>query len=237
MLFFFSITIRFINFLFIKRHNFYLHFISKIHSVITHLEDITLFFQNLNQFLFPLVSKISLTDLRIADYADDIALLLNTPAQTNSLLHSLERAASGIGLYVNADRTEYMCFNQKGDISTLNGGSLKLVDKFTDLRSRVSSTENDINTRLAKAWTAISYRSYGSQTWPMNENAIFFQSVVVLILLYGCTMWTLNKSMEKKLDGNYTRMRQVVLNQSRSSTPNKTAAVWPRTPHHENHPN
>ena len=37
-----------------------------------------------------------------ADYGDDIALLTNTPAQHESLLHRLERAASGIGLHVNA---------------------------------------------------------------------------------------------------------------------------------------
>ena len=40
-------------------------------------------------------------------------------------------------------------------MSTLNGGSLKQVDKFTYLESSVSSMEDDINTRLAKAWTAI----------------------------------------------------------------------------------
>ena len=34
----------------------------------------------------------------------------------------------------------------------------------------------------------------------------FFQAAVALILLYGCTTWTLTKRLEKKLDGNYTRM-------------------------------
>ena len=71
------------------------------------------------------------------------------------LLHRLERAAAGIGLHANTDKTEYMCFYQTGNISTLNGSSLKLVDKFTYLGSNVSSTETDINTRLAKKWTAI----------------------------------------------------------------------------------
>ena len=37
-----------------------------------------------------------------ADYADDLALLANTPNQAGTLLHSLERAAAGIGLHVNA---------------------------------------------------------------------------------------------------------------------------------------
>ena len=50
------------------------------------------------------------------DNADDIALLVNTPAQAESLLYSLERAAGGISLHVNANKTEYMCFNQRGDI-------------------------------------------------------------------------------------------------------------------------
>ena len=49
---------------------------------------------------------------------------------------------------------EYMCFNQTGDISTLNGSPLKLVDKFTYLGSSVSSTEADINTRPVKVWVA-----------------------------------------------------------------------------------
>ena len=63
-----------------------------------------------------------------ADYADDIVILANTHNQAETLLHSLERAATGIGFHVNAHKTEYMCYNQTGDISTLDGTPLKLVD-------------------------------------------------------------------------------------------------------------
>ena len=52
----------------------------------------------------------------------------------------------------NADKTEYLCFNKKGDISALNGGSLKLVGKFKYLGGTISSTENDIKIQLVKAW-------------------------------------------------------------------------------------
>ena len=76
-----------------------------------------------------------------ADYADDIAIMANTPNRAETLLHSFERAATGIGLHVNVHKTEYMCYNQTGDISTLGGTSLKLVDKLTNLGSSVSSTE------------------------------------------------------------------------------------------------
>ena len=65
------------------------------------------------------------------------------------------RAAADIGLHVNAHKTEYMCYNQTGDISTVDGSSLKLIDKFSYLGSSISSTEKDIDTRLTKACTAI----------------------------------------------------------------------------------
>ena len=76
-----------------------------------------------------------------ADYTDHLVLLANSPAQVESLLHSLERAPGGIRLHVNADKTEYMCFNQRRDISTLKSRPLELVDKFTYLGSSVSSME------------------------------------------------------------------------------------------------
>ena len=81
-----------------------------------------------------------------ADYADDIVLLPNTPTQAESLLHCLERAVGGIGFHVNADQTEYMCFNQRGGISTLKGGPLKLVDKLTYLET-VSHQPRKTSTR------------------------------------------------------------------------------------------
>ena len=151
-----------------------------------------------------------------ADYTDDIAILTNASAQAKNLLLSLERAATGIGLHVNAHETEYICFNQTGDISTLNGSSLKLVDKFTYPGSSVSSTETDIDTRLTKAWTANKWLSviWKSDLTDKIKSSFFFQAAVVSILLYGCTTWTLTKRLEKKLDGNYTRMLRAILNKS-----------------------
>ena len=156
-----------------------------------------------------------------ADYADDIAILANTPEQAETLLHSLERAAAGIGVYVNAHKTEYMFYNQTGDISTLEGTPLKLVDKFTYLGSSVESTEKDIETRLTKAWTAFNRLSIiwkSDLTDKMKRS--FFKAVVTSILLYGCTTWTLTKRLEKKLDGNYTRM---------------LPTLRPPAPYHENY--
>ena len=128
-------------------------------------------------------------------------LLANTPTQAESLLHSLEQAAGGIGLCVNADKTEYMCFNQKGNIFTLNGGSLKPEDKFTYPGSSVPSTENDINVQLLKAWTAIDKLPIiWKQDLSDKIKCIFSKVAVMSILLYGCTTWALTKRIEKKLE-------------------------------------
>ena len=91
-----------------------------------------------------------------------------------------------------------MCFNKIGDISTQNVSSLKLVDKFTYQGSSISSTETDIDTWLAKAWTAISrllviWKS--DLTDKMKHS--FFQTAVISILLYGCTTWNPSQGWAK----------------------------------------
>ena len=106
-----------------------------------------------------------------------------------------------------------MRYNQTGDISPLGGISLKLVDKFTYLGSSVSSTDEDTDTRLTKAWTAIDKLSIIWRSDLTDEmKRSFFQAAVVSIMLYGCTTWTLTKRLEKKLDGNYTRTLKAILN-------------------------
>ena len=99
--------------------------------------------------------RYSVETIADANYADDIALLENAAAQAETLPQSLEWAVAGIALHVNAHKTEYMCLNERVDISTLSSSSLKLVDKFTYKGRSVLSTETDINTRLAEVWTTL----------------------------------------------------------------------------------
>ena len=76
--------------------------------------------------------------------------------------------------------------------------------------------------RLVKAWIVIDRLSI---RWKSNLSdkikRIFFQAVVVSILLYGCTIWTLSKRIEKKLNGNCTRTPRAILNKSWKQHPSK----------------
>ena len=149
--------------------------------------------------------------------------------QLNSSWIVWKRAAGDIVLHIKADKMEYMCFNQnqRGDISIIKGGSLKLVDKFTCLGSSVKSSENDINTRLAKAWTTIDRLSVIWKSELSDKRKLnFFQAVVVSIRMihhmdadkpYREKAW-------RQLHKNATSYTEQIL----EATSQKTAAV--RTP-------
>ena len=94
--------------------------------------------------------------------------------------------------------------------------------KFTYLGSSVSSTKKEIDTRLTKACRAnesLSVIWKSDLTDKMKRN--FFQGAIESILLYRCTTWTLTKRMEKRLDGNYTRMLPTILNKYWRQHPTK----------------
>ena len=76
--------------------------------------------------------------------------------------------------------------------------------------------------QLAKSLAAIYWLSviWKSDLTDKMKNS-FFQAAIVSILLYGCTTWTLNKRIEKKIVGNYTRMLQAILTKSWRQHPTK----------------
>ena len=75
---------------------------------------------------------------------------------------------------------------------------------------------------LKKLWTAIDLLSIlGKSNLSDKLKQNFSQAASVGILRYGCTIGTLIKYIEKKLDGNYLRMVVAVLNKSWKQQPTK----------------
>ena len=124
-----------------------------------------------------------------------------------------------------------MAYKQKGEIASLSGKTLNRVEEFIYLGSNIASTEKDVNIRIGKAWTALTKLT---QIWksnlPDHMKRDFFQATVASVLMYGCTTWTLTKNMEKRLDGNYTRMLRAVLNISWKQHPTKQLLYGPLPP-------
>ena len=144
-----------------------------------------------------------------ADYADDIAVLTDYLDEATKLLHNIEQQAMVIGLYVNTAKTEYMCLNQDISASTksLNGDEVKHVNDFKYLGSYISSTENDVNIRLGKLWAALNkMNKIWRSNLPDQLKRYFFRATVESVLVYGAVSWTLTSSLERRIDGAFTRM-------------------------------
>ena len=150
------------------------------------------------------------------DFADDISLLSNEIIQAQESLRRVEIEAQKVGLHLNEKKTEAMVFNQEiTPITSTNGKTIKVVENFKYLGGWLKSSEKDFEIRKAHAWTACHKLQ---KIWKSNIKKKIkerlFLATVESILLYGSETWTLTKSLQKRLDGCYTRMLRMVYNVS-----------------------
>jgi len=153
-----------------------------------------------------------LTDL---DFADDICLLSNEMDQAQHLLARIETECEKVGLELNAKKTEVMNINTLvyEPLTTIKGNDLAEVFNFKYLGSYMESKKADLKSKKAVAWKALNNMS---SVWKSHIShsvkRTFFQATVETVLLYGCYAWTLTPTLEKSLNGCYTRMPRAALN-------------------------
>ena len=109
-------------------------------------------------------------------------------------MHNLEQASGGIGLYVNANKTDFMPSHPY----------------FKWLAFKIRRPVHIPWQQYLIYWKGC----HGCIYLFDKIKRDFFQAVSVSILLYKCTTWMLTKCMEKKLDGKYTRMLYAIFNKS-----------------------
>ncbi|KAJ8337946.1 hypothetical protein SKAU_G00369120 [Synaphobranchus kaupii] len=155
---------------------------------------------------------IVLTDL---DYADDISLISDRVEKAQELLTRVERECAKVGLGLNAKKTEVIAYNTPDHLPVRTTGdtALREVSDFKYLGSWVNSTEQDLRVRKALAWKALNgMASVWKSNLPREAKLHFFDATVEAVLLYGRECWTLKPSLQKSLDGCYTRMLRAALN-------------------------
>ena len=112
-----------------------------------------------------------MTDADYPDYADNLALLANTTAQAEFLLHSLEWVAGGISLYVN----QVHVLNKK-ELSPFSVAGLKNKSTSSRTSAEISHLLKEMSTYTWKELGLLltAYRSYGNLiSYRINRN--FFQ--------------------------------------------------------------
>ena len=97
-------------------------------------------------------------------------------------------------------------------IQTIEGDDLGVVQDFIYIRSWVDCTAKDIRIRKAMAWQACNkVTKIWKSSLPRKFKTMLLSVTVESVFLYGCESWTLTKSLEKRLDGCYTRMLRAAL--------------------------
>ena len=115
-----------------------------------------------------------------------------------------------------------MCFNQRADIFSQNGWSSK-----TSRQAHLPRKQRLINREWHQPATTKGIDRYRLAAGHMESGLTdkikqFFPSrCCVDTAIYMSTTWTLTKRMEKKLDGNYTRILRAILNKSWRKHPTK----------------
>ena len=76
----------------------------------------------------------------------------------------------------------------------------------------MASSEKDFEIRKAMAWSACNkLKLIWSSNLSRNLKIRLFRATVESVLLYNSETWTINKSMQRKIDGCYTRMLRMAL--------------------------
>ena len=160
------------------------------------------------------IPPVTITDL---DFADDIALLSDTIAQSQEMLVAVEQECKRVGLMLNSKKTKVMTLNTdiRPIIKTIDGSTLEVTDDFQYWGGWMESSEKDISVRRALDWKAL----HGNKrVWKSNLSdnikRRLFVATVESVLLYGCESWTMTSTMERSMDGCYTRMLRMALDTS-----------------------
>ena len=161
-----------------------------------------------------------LTDL---DYCDDISLISATLEGAQRLLLNVEKWALKVGLKINVPKTEFLAignWNTELDSpSGLNlcmsdGTRLNLVKNFRYLGSWIRDSTPDFKARAAQSWTAVKKlrRLWTSKILDNDVRKKFFYFLVVPISSYGSTAWTINKTLQNRIDSSFRRMYRYAQN-------------------------
>ena len=157
-----------------------------------------------------------LTDI-IRDFlfADDCALNASTETDMQCSVDKFAKACTDFGLTISTKKTEVLHQPAPGrdyvpPNITVNGESLKNVDRFTYLGSTLSQNttiDDEVNTRIARA--SVAYGRLQSTVWKrrgigLQTKLKVYRAVILPTLLYACETWTVYQRHARKLNHFHT---------------------------------
>ncbi|XP_045503538.1 uncharacterized protein LOC123700381 [Colias croceus] len=151
-------------------------------------------------------------------FADDAALLANSPFELQSMIDRFSRACSQFAMTVNTSKTVILSQGTPaGSTVSLNGTPIVEIDRFCYLGSTVSnnlSLDSEIDIRIGKAATMfgkLNEKVWRNKHLTVKTKMIVFQASILSILLYGAETWTSYAKQERRLNSFYMRCLRKIL--------------------------
>jgi len=191
------------------------------------VEDLELYLQNST------TSGLSIDDvtLMLLMYADDMAILAETPEDLQASLNSLHEYCCKWDLQVNTDKTKVMVFRKRGQLHSnekwyYNGQLLETVNDFNYLGVVLNYTGSfNLNQSMliGKGLKALNVLLYNLQKFNLKPKICcqLFDAFVASILNYSCVVWGAVKS--KDIERVHLKFCKRILNVKLSAS---NAAVY-----------
>ena len=143
-------------------------------------------------------------------FADDISLFSSTKQQIQDKTTRLDQEARRVGLKINIDKAKVMRINTRNqDAIKLRGQDIQDVEQLTYLGATVNKEGGGmkyIKNRLSKARGAFVRMKQvcNSSNISRRTKVKLYKSLIIpvllLVLVYGCETWKMNKGDDKRVD-------------------------------------
>ena len=166
-------------------------------------------------------TKISKTLLMEFQYADDCALVADSPGNLQLVLTRIDALYQRLGLSINIQKTELLKYNPH-DIEaavqlSIRQEPLNEVACFKYLGSHISADctlDDEINFRVGRASSAygrLRVRVFENRNITLHTKVMVYHAVVISTLLYGSEEWTLYSRQIKLLESFHMRSLRKLL--------------------------
>lgn len=148
-------------------------------------------------------------------FADDIAILAETPKDLEEMIRALDHESKKVGLEMNTNKTKIMTNSFKRPIRA-NGHEIEYVDSYIYLGKRVSfnaeSNLEEITRRISLAWKKFwSLKEILKGNYSLQMKKIVMDTCIMPCLLYGCQTWVFTKNIKQKIANTQKAMERSIL--------------------------
>ncbi|CAH2090098.1 unnamed protein product [Euphydryas editha] len=147
-------------------------------------------------------------------FADDIAILAETPKDLKEMVTTLDHESKKVGLDMNTSKTKIMTNHYKRPIQ-VNGQQIEYVDSYIYLGKQVSFNVNsnlEVKRRITLTWKKFwSLKEILKGNYSLHMKKIVMDTSIMPCLLYGCQTWVFTKEIKQKIEKTQKAMERSIL--------------------------